>query len=69
LQGVTKVRERAWLARWLKAPDKLLAEKDPIARDLFERYNKVKMPNFKLDDAEVEGLLKYLEDNDKAVKE
>jgi protein SCO1/2 len=68
LQGVTMVRDRAWLARWLKTPDKLLAEKDPIASDLFERYNKVNMPNFKLDDAEVEGLLKYLEDNDKAVK-
>jgi protein SCO1 len=67
LQGVTKVRDKAWLTRWLKTPDKVLAEKDPIAIELYNRYNKVLMPNFKLDDAEVEALLKYMEESDQAV--
>ena len=31
LLNVTDRRDRAWLVRWIKAPDRLLAEKDPIA--------------------------------------
>ena len=65
LQGVTKVREKAWLMRWLKTPDKLLAEKDPIAVDLYNRYNKIVMPNLKLSDSDVEALIDYMEANDK----
>ncbi|HLF95599.1 MAG TPA: SCO family protein [Methylococcaceae bacterium] len=61
LAGVAQKRDRAWLARWLKAPDRLLAEKDPIALELFARYKNLPMPNFKLDDAEVEALIGYLE--------
>jgi protein SCO1/2 len=65
LQGVSKVREKAWLTRWLKTPDKLLAEKDPIAVDLYNRYNKIVMPNLKLSDSDVEALIDYMEANDK----
>ena len=65
LQGVTKVREKAWLTRWLKTPDKLLAEKDPIAVDLYNRYNKIVMPNLKLSDSDVEAIIDYMEANDK----
>ena len=65
LQGVTKVREKAWLTRWLKTPDKLLAEKDPIAVDLYNRYNKIVMPNLKLSDSDVEAIIDYMDANDK----
>jgi len=61
LYGVTMQRDRAWLKRWLKEPDKLLAEKDPIAIDLYNRYNKVLMPNLRLSDSDVEGLIDYLD--------
>ena len=61
LLGVTQRRDRAWLARWLKTPDKLLAEKDPIALDLFNRYNKLLMPNLRLSDTDVEALITYME--------
>ena len=61
LMGVTQRRDRAWLARWIKTPDKLLAEKDPIALDLFNRYNKLLMPNLRLSDTDVEALITYLE--------
>ncbi|WP_161808496.1 SCO family protein [Methyloglobulus morosus] len=63
LQGVAKVREKAWLRRWIKEPDKLLAEKDPIAIDLYNRYNKILMPNLRLNDADVEALIDYIEAN------
>ncbi len=61
LQGVTKKRERAWLFRWLKEPDKMLAEKDPIATELYNRYQKILMPNLRLSDADVNALIEYLE--------
>src|SRR5262249_3604791 len=61
LLGVTKVRERAWLARLIATPDKLLAENDPVATALFAKYNQVNMPNLRLGDADVDALLRYLE--------
>jgi len=66
LAGVTKMRDRVWLARWLKTPDQMLAEKDPIATQLFERYNRLPMPNLRLSDADVEGLINYMADSDSA---
>ncbi len=60
LLGLTSRRDRAWLVRWLKTPDKLIAEKDPIAVDLYNRYNKVLMPNLKLSDNDAETLIDYL---------
>ena len=61
LFGVTRKRERTWLARWLKNPAKMLAENDPIATQLYEQYNKVMMPNFHLNQIEVDALIEYLE--------
>lgn len=61
LQGVTKRRDKAWLTRWLKTPDRMLAEKDPIATELFNQYKKLPMPNLRLTDAE--ALIKYMEED------
>jgi len=66
LLNVTKQRDRAWLTRWLKAPDKLLAEQDPIALELYNRYKKILMPNLRLSDADVEALIAYMEASSKA---
>lgn len=60
LAGVTKKRDRAWLARWLKAPDELLAKGDPIAIALLARYKKLRMPNLQLSDAEVDAVLGFM---------
>lgn len=60
LRGVTDRRDKAWLARWLKTPDRMLAENDPIASDLFQRYQKLPMPNLRLSDAEADALIDYL---------
>jgi len=61
LQGVTKMRDRAWLTRWIKTPDKVLADNDPIAVDLYNRYKKIVMPNLRLSDREVEELITYMD--------
>ena len=60
LSGITNRRDKVWLVRWLKEPDKMLAEKDPIALDLYNRYRKIKMPNLRLSNNDVEDLLRFL---------
>jgi len=60
LIGVTERRERPWLRRWLEEPDVMLAEKDPIAMDLYARYNGVPMPNMRLSKVDVASLIRYL---------
>ena len=59
LAGVTTRRDAAWLTRWLKEPDKVLAEGDATATELFDKYNKVPMPNLGLTDSEVASLVAY----------
>ncbi|MGE8324351.1 MAG: c-type cytochrome, partial [Pseudomonas sp.] len=62
LLGVTRQRDASWLTRWLKAPDEMLAEKDPLALLLYEQYNRLAMPNMRLGDAEVSALMSYMEE-------
>jgi protein SCO1/2 len=61
LLGVTNVRERAWLAKFISTPDKVLAEKDPTATALFEKYKQVIMPNLRLAPVDLESLLNFLQ--------
>ena len=61
LAGVTTTRDREWLTKFLLAPDKALEAKDPIAVALFNKYNKVKMPNLHMPPADVKILIEYLE--------
>jgi len=65
LTGVTAQRERSWLARWLKEPDRMLAEKDPIATGLYAKYNRLAMPNMRLNTGEINELLSFLAQNGK----
>ncbi|HEX4605705.1 MAG TPA: SCO family protein [Candidatus Angelobacter sp.] len=61
LQGVTNVRDHAWLARFIATPDKMVAEKDPIALALYKKYNQVNMPNTRLTKEDVADLMSFLE--------
>jgi protein SCO1/2 len=67
LAGVTRNRERAWLTRWLAEPDKMLAEKDPLAMTLMAQWNNVPMPNLRLNEVEIEALLTYIEEESRRV--
>jgi nitrite reductase (NO-forming) len=55
---VTKRRDDAWLARWLKAPDKML-ESDAAAKAMLKESNNVPMPNQNLSDTEIQQYLRY----------
>ena len=60
LLGVTNVRDRAWLARMISEPDKLIEEKDPIATALFKQYREIRMPKLGLPEADVNTLIEYM---------
>jgi copper(I)-binding protein/mono/diheme cytochrome c family protein len=62
LLGVTARREPDWLLNWLRAPDQMLADKDPIAMALYEQYNQLNMPNMRLNQLEAVSLLDYIEE-------
>lgn len=67
LQGVTTTRDRVWLARFISEPDRVLAEKDPVALALFEKYKQVNMPNLRLVDSDLNALLNFLREQDGAL--
>lgn len=60
LIGVTRQRDPQWLKRWIKEPDQMLAEKDALAMQLYEKYNSLAMPNLRLGDTEANAVLTYL---------
>jgi protein SCO1/2 len=62
LIGVTRQRDPAWLSRWIREPDKMLAEKDPIAVELFERFDKIPMPNLRLDENAAQSIMGFLQE-------
>ncbi len=61
LLGVTRIRDKRWLFDWLKAPDQMLARKDPLAMALYKKYNRVAMPNMRLTQNEAIDILTHIE--------
>jgi copper(I)-binding protein/cytochrome oxidase Cu insertion factor (SCO1/SenC/PrrC family) len=62
LLGVTRQRDMVWLLNWLRAPDQMLANKDPIAMALYEKYNRLTMPNMRLNQQEALEVVSYLDE-------
>lgn len=65
LAGVVEKRPRAWLHRWIKEPDRMIAEKDPTVLAMMAKYRGLAMPNLKLSNADVAQLVEYLGDESK----
>ncbi len=60
LKGITERRERDWLIRFIVSPDELIAQGDPLAKQLVEEYG-IPMPNTGLSPPEAEEILVYIE--------
>ena len=60
--GVTLRREREWLEEYLLAPERMLARGDAVAVALDGEFPAVRMPNFSLNQNDVQDLLRYLQD-------
>ncbi len=61
LAGVVGRRDRAWLKRWLKEPDKMIAAKEPTALALYNQYQRIPMPNLRLGDREIAEIIAFME--------
>jgi len=68
LLGVTATRDRKWLARFIIAPDQVVAAGDPIAQSLLARYKQVLMPNLDLGAADADVLIEYIDAQSRAVR-
>jgi protein SCO1/2 len=66
LAGVTRTRSHAWLERWIREPDVMLAEGDPIATAMLPRYRNLPMPNLGLSRSEADAILVYMREQDAA---
>jgi protein SCO1/2 len=62
LYNVTRVRDPAWLRRWLSEPDRMLEEGDPIATAMLRQYRGIAMPNLRLTAVDVENLIRFLDE-------
>lgn len=64
LAGSASSRPHAWLMRWLKEPDKMLAEGDPVALAMKARYRNLPMPNLGLNDVDAAALIEFMKAED-----
>ncbi len=60
LAGVNERRPREWLLSFVTGPDRMIAAGDPVAVRLYERYNRIVMPNLNLSQEQAGQLLEYL---------
>lgn len=60
MEGVTALRDRDWLVRFIVEPDRVIAEGDPIAAALLEQFG-MPMPNLGLTEAQADAIVVYLE--------
>jgi len=67
LLHATQQRDRGWLTRWIVNPEKMVADKDPVALELVARYNNLTMPNAQLNAQEVAAVIEYLENESQRV--
>ena len=42
-------------------PDQVLAEKDPLAMELYEKYDQLAMPKLELNDIDVRDLVEFMQ--------
>ena len=59
LEGLADRRERAWVERFIQAPDAVIASGDPIAKQLVDDYG-AQMPNLGVSDAQLAALVAFL---------
>jgi len=61
LLAVSSRRSPEWLARWIREPDKMLSEGDPIATAQMAQYRGLPMPNLKLAEKDVAALMGFID--------
>lgn len=62
LLGATKRRSRTWLTTFIRLPGNAIDAGDPVANELLNKFKGVRMPDQTLTDAELDGLLGYIDE-------
>ncbi len=66
LAGVMAKRDPHWLKQWIKEPDRMISQNDPTALALYQQYKNLPMPNLRLSDADVDSVIQFLSEREKA---
>lgn len=61
LMNVSARRSPEWLDRWIREPDKMLAEGDPVATAQMAQYRNLPMPNLKLGQKQARELMAFID--------
>lgn len=62
LMGVTKRRDQKWLTTFIRTPGDVIDKGDSVANELLTKFKGARMPDQQLTDAELTGILQYLDD-------
>ncbi len=62
LLGVVKRREKSWFRRFVRGPSAAIDAGDPIAAELYKKFQPIRMPDQALTDAEADGVWAYFGD-------
>lgn len=60
LTGATSRQNPEWLVRWIKEPDKVLAEGDPHALQLKQEHGNFPMPNYGLSEEQAKSIIAFI---------
>ena len=61
LKDVKSRRPAEWIHKWVKSSSAVLKSGDAYANDLFNKFNKVSMPDQRLSDADIDAVLAYID--------
>jgi mono/diheme cytochrome c family protein len=64
LAGINERRPQEWLIPWIKNSQKVVASGDKYAVELFNKYNKVPMPNYDFSNDQIQSILAYIAKNE-----
>jgi cytochrome c551/c552 len=66
LKNVHKKYDEAWLKSWITSSQTKVQSGDPKAVEIFNKFNKVAMPNQDLSDAELNAVIAYIKSESEA---
>lgn len=61
LKGISNRRKNEWLVKFIKSPKSLIDAGDTTAATLLEEYNQVMMPDSGLNEAEINSIIAYID--------
>jgi protein SCO1 len=61
LRAVSARRSQDWLTKFVSRPDKVFAQKDPVAMAMLKKYRGIRMPNLGLSEQDAEDVLAYID--------